>query len=143
MHMRMLYNMFMCMCAVATGQPTPTLNRMPLLVRHVVFASLFGLQYVALSWWWLRRTGIVYYPFLDPTLPPARSIPMHAALLLVLAAAFALGAAVDRAAAFLPFAVRAPLLYAAAASLMWTRFIRGRPGELAARGAEAADAGTE
>ena len=44
-------------------------------------------------------------------------------------------------AAFLPFAVRAPLLYSAAASLMWTHFIRGRPGALAAY--EGSDVGTE
>ena len=46
MHMRMLYNMSMCMCAVATGQPTPTLNRMPLL-NCVVVARALGLSRVA------------------------------------------------------------------------------------------------
>ena len=75
---------------------------------------------------------MVYYPFLDPTLPAPRAIAFHTLLIGVLAGFFALGAGVDRASSFLPMAVRAPLLCAAACSLMWTSFIRGRPGELAA-----------
>ena len=88
---------------------------------------------------WLKRTGIVYYPFLDPTLPAPRAIAFHFALLAVIAAFFGLGAGVDKVASLLPFVVRAPLLYAGACSLMWTNFIRGRPGELAAQ----AEGGTE
>eukprot|EP00908_Phaeocystis_cordata_P026171 Transcript_864.p1 GENE.Transcript_864~~Transcript_864.p1 ORF type:complete len:393 (-),score=138.36 Transcript_864:29-1159(-) len=114
-------------------------NSLPMLPLHFTFGALFGVQYVLLSWWWLKRTGIVYYPFLDPTLPAPRAIAFHFALLAVIAAFFGLGAGVDKVASLLPFVVRAPLLYAGACSLMWTNFIRGRPGELAAQ----AEGGTE
>lgn len=114
-------------------------NNLPVLPLHFVFGALFGVQYVLLSWWWLRKTGIVYYPFLDPTLPAKRAVGFHLALLSVIALFFGLGALVDLAASFLPFALRAPLLYLGACSLMWTSFIRGRPGELAAP----AEGGTE
>ena len=50
---------------------------------------------------------------------------------------------VDRAASFLPFALRAPLLYAGAASLMHTSFIRGRPGALGGDAPFALEGGTE
>ena len=91
-----------------------------MLPTHFVFGALFGLQYVLLSWWWVRRTGIVYYPFLDPTLPAKRAVGFHLALLSVIATFFLGASLVDRAASFLPFALRAPLLYAGAASLMHT-----------------------
>ena len=39
-------------------------NNLPVLPLHFIFGALFGVQYVLLSWWWVRRTGIVYYPFL-------------------------------------------------------------------------------
>jgi hypothetical protein len=103
------------------------LNGMPILAPHFVFAGLFGIQYVFMTWWWLKRTGIVYYAFLDPTLPPKKSIALHTVLILALACFFALGAGLDRLALLVPFAVRAPLLAAAACSLMWTSFIRGLP----------------
>ena len=95
-------------------------NNLPVLPTHFVFGALFGLQYVLLSWWWVRRTGIVYYPFLDPTLPAKRAVGFHLALLSVIATFFLGASLVDRAASFLPFALRAPLLYAGAASLMHT-----------------------
>jgi hypothetical protein len=44
------------------------------------------IRYVLLSWWWVRRTGIVYYPFLDPTLPDKQAVAFHVALLSVIAA---------------------------------------------------------
>jgi len=106
-------------------------NSLPIVPSHFVFGALFAVQYAFMSWWWLKRSGVVYYPFLDPTLPAGRAISLHTAVLVVLAAFFLLGAAVDGAAGFLPLGVRAPLLYAAACSLMWTSFIRGRPGQLA------------
>ena len=61
-------------------------NNLPVLPTHFVFGALFGVQYVLLSWWWVRRTGIVYYPFLDPTLPDKQAVAFHVALLSVIAA---------------------------------------------------------
>ena len=100
--------------------PKPDPDPSQVLPTHFVFGALFGLQYVLLSWWWVRRTGIVYYPFLDPTLPAKRAVGFHLALLSVIATFFLGASLVDRAASFLPFALRAPLLYAGAASLMHT-----------------------
>ena len=110
-------------------------SSMPMCGAHAVFSMLFGLQYLLGSWWWLQRTGVVYYPFIDPTLPPRQSIRFHTALLAVFGAFFALGAAVARAATVLPLAVRAPLLYLAAASIMWTTLlpIPGRPATIGLR----------
>ena len=115
---------------------------MPILTPHFVFAGLFGIQYLLMSWWWLKRTGIVYYAFLDPTLPPRKAISLHAVLIFALASFFALGAGVDRLALLVPFHVRAPLLAASACSLMWTSFIRGLPGG-ASKAADAQHGGTE
>lgn len=118
------------------------LNSMPVMISHFVFAVLFGINYVLVSWWWLKRTGIIYYPFLDPTLPAPKAIALHTLLIGILGAFFAIGAGLDHLALLLPFGVRAPLLYACACSLMWTRFIRGRPGELA-RSEDGRDGGSE
>ena len=109
------------------------LNAIPITASHFVFAALFGVWYVILSWVWLQKTGIVYYSFLDPTLPAPKAIAFHLGLVAVLAGFFALGALADQAAAFCPLLVLAPILYAVAASIMWTDFIRGRPKEIQGR----------
>lgn len=104
---------------------------LPVVASHFVFPALFGIQYVLISWWWLQRTGVAYYPFLDPTLPPAKAVGIHAVLFLVLALFFGLRVGVATAAALIPLSVRVPALYAAAASICWTRRgIRGWPKEL-------------
>ena len=41
----------------------------------------------------MRHTNIVYYPFLDPTLPPQLSLPIHVGLLVMLTAFYAIGCA--------------------------------------------------
>lgn len=70
------------------------LNGMRLEKSHFPLAVLWGLNYVAFSWWWMRRTrGVVYYPFLDSTLPVRKSIPLHLILCLVLAFFFLVGCA--------------------------------------------------
>ena len=37
------------------------LNGVPIIPSHVLFALVFGLLYVAFSWAWRARTGVVYY----------------------------------------------------------------------------------
>ena len=103
-------------------------NGLPIVLSHALFPAIFGIQYVLTSWWWLKRTGIVYYPFLDPTLPPAKAIAVHAGLFGVLVAFFALRVAVANAASIAPLALRVPALYAAALAITWwPRVIRGWP----------------
>ena len=103
-------------------------NQLPIVPSHAVFPALFGIQFVLISWWWLRRTGITYYPFLDPTLPPAKSVGIHAVLFAVLGAFFALRVAIVRTASIAPLALRVPALYAVALSITWwPRVIRGWP----------------
>ena len=108
---------------------------LPVVASHFVFPALFGIQYVLISWWWLQRTGVAYYPFLDPTLPPAKAVGIHAVLFLVLALFFGLRVGVATAAALIPLSVRARA-YAAAASICWTRrssgLAKGRVGHGAA-----------
>ena len=103
-------------------------NRLPIVLSHGLFAPLFGINYVLISWWWLHRTGIVYYPFLDPTLPPAQAIVAHTALFAILMAFFCLRVGASRLASYAPLIVRASVLYSMALSITsWPRFIRGWP----------------
>lgn len=102
------------------------LNDLPLNPAHLPFAVLWGIHYVLFSWWWLRRAGVCYYPFLDPTIPPSVSCKVHLILICVLALNFGLGLAVATAAASLPLAARACFVYFGASTLMWTR-LRGVP----------------
>jgi hypothetical protein len=83
------------------------LNDLPLNPKHMPLAVLWGINYVLFSWVWLRKTGIAYYPFLDPTIPAAVSIKVHFMLISVLSINFGLGLAVATAAASLPLAARA------------------------------------
>jgi len=56
-------------------------NDLPLNFNHFPFAILYCLSYAVFSWWWLRRTGMIYYPFLDPSIPSFKSLFIHIALL--------------------------------------------------------------
>eukprot|EP00322_Chrysochromulina_rotalis_P023634 CAMPEP_0115870898 /NCGR_PEP_ID=MMETSP0287-20121206/22577_1 /TAXON_ID=412157 /ORGANISM="Chrysochromulina rotalis, Strain UIO044" /LENGTH=366 /DNA_ID=CAMNT_0003325661 /DNA_START=37 /DNA_END=1137 /DNA_ORIENTATION=+ len=108
------------------------LNSVPIVGMHGLYPAIFGIEYVLISWWWLQRTGITYYPFLDPTLPPAKGIAIHAALFVVLVAFFAIRVAAAQTAAFAPLVVRIPALYGAALAITWwPHGIRGWPAGLA------------
>ena len=81
----MLHNANLAMCAVEM-----VLGRVPLRMVHVPVGVLWGLHYVGFAWAWMLRTGgVVYYPFLDPTVPPSTSLPIHVALVAAFAAFFA------------------------------------------------------
>ena len=56
-------------------------NRLPIVATHITAPMLWGVCYVVFSWLHLRRTGVVYYPFLDPTLSAATAVPTHVALM--------------------------------------------------------------
>lgn len=99
-------------------------GRVPLLLTDFPYIVIFGLLYVAFGWAWCRYTGgVVYYPFLDPTLPPQHSIPIHLVLLIVLAAFHAAGCALQAADSveWLPLPCRVLGAYAGGWLLVWTR----------------------
>jgi hypothetical protein len=108
------------------------LNGAPVLPSHVAFAVLFGVWYEIFSWWWVHQTGVVYYAFLDPTLPPHKSCLILLALLAVLATFYSLGAylAAFFASSTLPLAYRGVLVYAGSCSICWTSVFRGVPAPL-------------
>ena len=56
-------------------------NRLPVVATHITAPMLWGACYVVFAWVHLRRSGVIYYPFLDPTLRPATSVPIHMALM--------------------------------------------------------------
>merc|ERR1712228_396609 len=97
--------------------------------EHFWIVVLWGLHYVLVSWFWLCRSGLVYYPFLDPTLSWPRAVGLHLALLVTLRLMFAVGVLISYLSQLLPNVVKVPLLYGAACSIMHTRFIRGLPRE--------------
>ena len=111
-------------------------NSLPILSRHLAFTVLFGIWYVLFSWVWVRNTGIVYYAFLDPTLPPRLSAPIHVALVLALALFTSLGVLATSLTSGLPLPLRALLVYGASCCLCWTSLFRGmpRPSPMANRG---------
>ena len=113
---------------------------LPLEVSHFSLCVIFGLLYVIGSWVWLRKSGVVYYPFLDPTLPSFMAISLHLLLLITLAVFALFANLVARTTADLPLTVRVSLLYALAFSLMHTHHIRGVPPAMKA--ALAAEAGS-
>ena len=102
-------------------------NALPIMMAHFPACPLVGLAYVVVSWRVCARTGVVLYPFLDPTLPPSRSVPFHLLLLAAVAAFFGVGALATAAAHLVPVYPRIIAVYAAAASIMTTRTIRGPP----------------
>lgn len=73
------------------------LNDMPCLPSHIPIGMLWGLYYVLFSWAWLRYSSysIVYYFFLDPTLPFRQSATFLIVLLTIFAAFFGLAVALD------------------------------------------------
>jgi len=102
------------------------LNDLPLNPTHIPFPVLWGTHYILFSWVWLRKTGIIYYPFLDPTIPPSISVKVFLLLTCILSLNFGLGLAIATAAASLPLRTRACFVYLGASTLMWTR-LRGVP----------------
>ena len=65
-------------------------NDLPFTFSHFPLAVLWGFHYVYFSWVWMGFYGVVWYDFLDPTLPKA--IVTHLVLVTVLGVFFALGA---------------------------------------------------
>lgn len=103
------------------------LNGMTLRWSHFPVALLWGGYYVMFSWYWLRKSGVVYYPFLDPTLPPHRSIPTAAIVLSVMVVLFGCGVAVESL-THVHFSMRAFFVYLGCASISWwTPFFLGPP----------------
>ena len=101
---------------------------LPIIPADFTFPLLFGLYYIALAWVWMRRTNIVYYPFLDPTLPPQLSLPIHVGLFAILTLFFAIGCALQalHSSDLLPLPLSALLMYGGAWGLSWTR-LKGVP----------------
>ena len=98
------------------------IGSLPISVAHLPYVCLWGLNYLFFSWIWLYYTGLAYYHFLDPTINPSKSIPVHLLVLGVLSTFYAIGLAIAQASAYLSIAPRALLLYGLACSIMWTGF---------------------
>ena len=103
------------------------LNRAAMIHAHYLFIISFGLLYVMFAWCWLHATGIVYYAFIDPTLPPRIACPIHIGLIVVLAGLHSIGVFATVTTAHLPLGVRAILLYGFASLLCWTSLFTGVP----------------
>lgn len=101
-------------------------NRLPFVGAHFAFVVLWGVYYAFFSWYWLRRTGVCYYPFADPTLPPHISCSLYMGVLAVLSGAFAVGNGVTTLATAAPIPLRLLLVAFGAWNLMWTP-LRGVP----------------
>ena len=101
-------------------------NRLPFVGAHFAFVVLWGVYYAFFSWYWLRRTGVCYYPFADPTLPPHISCSLYMGVLAVLSGAFAVGNGVTTLATTAPIPLRLLLVAIGAWNLMWTP-LRGVP----------------
>ena len=98
-------------------------------ISHLLFLYqkvLWGVYYAFFSWYWLRRTGVCYYPFADPTLPPHISCSLYMGVLAVLSGAFAVGNGVTTLATAAPIPLRLLLVAFGAWNLMWTP-LRGVP----------------
>jgi hypothetical protein len=109
------------------------LNGMTLQWSHFPAALLWGAYYVIFSWFWLRHSGVVYYPFLDPTLPPLQSIPTAAVVLSVMVVLFGIGVVIESF-GHVSFPIRAVLVYVGCASMSWwTPFFGGLPKAKSAR----------
>ena len=93
---------------------------------NIFFQVLWGVYYAFFSWYWLRRTGVCYYPFADPTLPPHISCSLYMGVLAVLSGAFAVGNGVTTLATAAPIPLRLLLVAFGAWNLMWTP-LRGVP----------------
>lgn len=102
-------------------------NSIPLTLAHFPASALLGLGYAVLTWVVCARTGMVPYPFLDPTLPPRTSIPALLLLLGALAAFYCLGVLAAAAAHLAPLPARVVGVYTFCVSIMTTRTIRGVP----------------
>ena len=112
--LQVLHNANLAMCAVEM-----VLGRVPLRMVHVPVGVLWGLHYVGFAWAWMLRTGgVVYYPFLDPTVPPSTSLPIHVALVAAFAAFFAFGVLLGGSD---DLAVKVSALAAAVLGLTYTR----------------------
>jgi len=88
-------------------------------VRHVGLTVLWGATYVLFAWYWQRRTGIYFYPFLDHTLVWWKACGCHLGLVAALCLFHAIGAAASA-------ALRtggAPFLYVAVAAYGCVGFI--------------------
>ena len=59
---------------------------LPLHTNYISMPMLWSASYVLFAWWWLRRVGVIYYPFLDPTLKPRLSLVVYTSLLVTVAA---------------------------------------------------------
>lgn len=107
------------------------LNGMTLRWAHFPISLLWGGYYVVFSWFWLRHAGVVYYPFLDPTRPPSRSVPTAAVVMAVMVVLFGLGVSLESL-SHINFAVRAVLVGLACASISWWTPIFTQPGPVKA-----------
>ena len=101
-------------------------NRIPILPADVGYALLVGLLYLPLMWWFARRTHIVWYSFLDPTIPPRASLPNHISIFCCIACYYAVAHALrpllwSSAAVSVPLPLRIALIYMCAYPLVWTR----------------------
>jgi len=101
------------------------LSRLTLQITHFPVVVLWGLYYVLIAWGLLRFTGVILYPFLDPTIP--RAVVCHVALIVALLVFFLIGSAVAATAALMPLGLRVALVSLASVAIMRTRWIRGVP----------------
>mmetsp|Transcript_40630 Transcript_40630/g.67493 ORF Transcript_40630/g.67493 Transcript_40630/m.67493 type:complete len:319 (-) Transcript_40630:331-1287(-) len=102
------------------------LNRLTFKAAHYPATILYGVCYVMLSWYNLRRLGVVLYPFIDPTLPWNETYINHIALLAALATFYLFGWALATASTFMSIWPKAAMLLLIARSIMCVRHPDGR-----------------
>eukprot|EP00039_Didymoeca_costata_P001361 m.51855 g.51855 ORF g.51855 m.51855 type:complete len:320 (-) comp10758_c0_seq1:58-1017(-) len=79
--------------------------------NHFPVGVLFASYYALLAWVWLATMGVVWYPFLDPTLPVWKSIPIYLTVLVVCLFFFMFAAAIAHGTEDYPFSIRAGFVY--------------------------------
>ena len=100
-------------------------NAIPIVPADFWYVLLFALFYLALAWTFCQISSIVYYPFIDPTLPPKLAIPIYLGLVVILGAFYSLGCGLQAAHSMemlLPTYGRILCVYLGASRLVWTRW---------------------
>eukprot|EP00619_Florenciella_sp_RCC1007_P000531 CAMPEP_0205903902 /NCGR_PEP_ID=MMETSP1325-20131115/388_1 /ASSEMBLY_ACC=CAM_ASM_000708 /TAXON_ID=236786 /ORGANISM="Florenciella sp., Strain RCC1007" /LENGTH=333 /DNA_ID=CAMNT_0053269607 /DNA_START=43 /DNA_END=1044 /DNA_ORIENTATION=+ len=64
------------------------MNRLKVDPMHLPMILSWGLWYVVFAWWWHRRTGVFFYPFMDYSLPNWKILGLKMAVMSAMAAFF-------------------------------------------------------
>merc|ERR1712176_1688083 len=90
------------------------LSRWSIQSDHLPSSWILGLFYAVFAWIWLQTHKIVYYPFVDPTMPLWKCLVCHIGLVSVFSVFFKLAEALESISGIL----RAPVLLASFACLI-------------------------